>query len=107
LSGRKVRADVAMTGEITLTGKVLPIGGLREKTMAAYKAGVKTVIVPAKNKGDLDEIDDTVKEGLEFVFAERITDVLKAALADPPENVVIPDMMGSPQARTRSGRKTV
>ncbi|MBR4554789.1 MAG: endopeptidase La [Ruminococcus sp.] len=80
LSGIPVRGDVAMTGEITLRGKVLPIGGLREKTMAAYKAGVKTVIVPKENKGDLDEIDDTVKLGLEFVFAENISEVLETAL---------------------------
>ena len=108
LSGRKVRADVAMTGEITLTGKVLPIGGLREKTMAAFKAGVKTVIVPEKNRGDLDEIDDVVKEGLEFVFAQRISDVLDVALVKPPENAVLPDMMGNPQPRVRArSRKTV
>jgi ATP-dependent Lon protease len=97
-----------MTGEITLTGKVLPIGGLREKTMAAFKAGVKTVIVPEKNRGDLDEIDDVVKDGLEFVFAERISDVLDAALVKPPENAVLPDMMGNPQPRVRArSRKTV
>ena len=109
LSGRKVRADVAMTGEITLTGKVLPIGGLREKTMAAFKAGVKTVIVPDKNRGDLDEIDDTVKNGLEFVFAREIDDVLKTALVTPPENEVMPEMMPEviPTKRRGRARKTV
>lgn len=80
LSGLKVRSDVAMTGEITLTGKVLPIGGLREKTMAAYKAGMKTVIIPFANKGDLDEVDDVVKQGLEFVYAKKIQDVLDVAV---------------------------
>lgn len=80
LSGLSVRADVAMTGEITLHGKVLPIGGLREKTMAAYKAGIKTVIIPAANKPDLEEVDDVVKEAIEFVCVERITDVLNTAL---------------------------
>lgn len=85
LSGIPVRSDVAMTGEITLRGKVLPIGGLREKTMAAYKAGVKTVIVPKENMGDLDEIDETVKLGLEFVFAEKIQDVLDVALVKKPD----------------------
>lgn len=80
LSGIPVRADVAMTGEITLRGKVLAIGGLREKTMAAYKAGVKTVIIPADNKPDLEEVDDKVKAALEFVFAETIEDVLSVAL---------------------------
>ena len=85
LSGIPVRCDVAMTGEITLHGKVLPIGGLREKTMAAYKEGMKTVIIPAGNKGDLDEVDDAVKSKLNFVFAEKITDVLDAALTCRPE----------------------
>lgn len=94
LSGIKVRSDVAMTGEITLTGKVLPIGGLREKTMAAYKAGVKTVIVPAANKGDMDEIDDTVKLGLEFVFAERISDVLDTALVVSDINNIPLEILG-------------
>lgn len=94
LSGIKVRSDVAMTGEITLTGKVLPIGGLREKTMAAYKSGIKTVIVPAANKGDMDEIDDTVKLGLEFVFAERISDVLDTALVVSDINNVPLEILG-------------
>ncbi|MBQ8297376.1 MAG: endopeptidase La [Ruminococcus sp.] len=80
LSGIPVRADVAMTGEITLHGKVLPIGGLREKTMAAYKADIKTVVIPAANKPDLEEVDEAVKEKLEFVYAEKISDVLDAAL---------------------------
>lgn len=80
LSGMKVRADIAMTGEITLHGRVLPIGGLREKTMAAYKAGIGTVIVPEANRADLDEIDDAVKEHLDFVFADDLSDVLDTAL---------------------------
>lgn len=80
LSGIPVKGDVAMTGEITLHGKVLPIGGLREKTMAAYKAGLKTVIVPAGNKPDMEEVEDVVKDSLNFIFAEKITDVLNNAL---------------------------
>lgn len=80
LSGIPVRADVAMTGEITLHGKVLAIGGLREKTMAAYKAGIKTVIIPAQNKADLEEVDNVIKENIEFVYAENLTDVLDTAL---------------------------
>ncbi|MDE6834578.1 MAG: endopeptidase La, partial [Ruminococcus sp.] len=80
LSGIPVRADVAMTGEITLHGKVLPIGGLREKTMAAYKAGVKTVIIPAENKPDLEEVDNIVKENINFIYAENLSDVLDNAL---------------------------
>ncbi len=80
LSGIPVKADTAMTGEITLHGKVLPIGGLREKTMAAYKAGIKTVIIPAANKPDLEEVDDEVKSAINFIFAENLTDVLDNAL---------------------------
>ncbi|WP_303804093.1 endopeptidase La [Ruminococcus flavefaciens] len=80
LSGLKVRSDVAMTGEVTLHGKVLPIGGLREKTMAAYKAGIKTVIIPVANKPDLEEVDQVVKDAIEFVYAENLKDVLDAAL---------------------------
>lgn len=80
LSGFKVRSDVAMTGEVTLHGKVLPIGGLREKTMAAYKAGVKTVIIPTANKPDLEEVDKVVKDAIDFVYAEELSDVLDTAL---------------------------
>lgn len=94
LSGMKVRGDVAMTGEITLTGKVLPIGGLREKTMAAYKAGIKTVIVPFENKGDLDEIEEEVKLGLEFVFAKKISDVLETALVKGKKKIPL-EMMAA------------
>lgn len=85
LSGIKVRSDVAMTGEITLRGKVLPIGGLREKTMAAYKAGVKTVVIPYDNRADLDEIDETVRESINFVLAKEISDVLDVALIKSEE----------------------
>ena len=81
LSGIPVRSDVAMTGEITLHGNVLPIGGLKEKTMAAYKAGIKTVIIPADNKPDLEETDSVVRESINFVYAENIEQVLDTALA--------------------------
>ncbi len=82
LAQRPVRANVAMTGEITLHGKVLPIGGLREKTMAAYKAGIKTVILPFDNLPDLVEIDPVVREALDFVPVRTIDEVLKSALDD-------------------------
>ncbi len=81
LSGIPVRRDVAMTGEITLRGRVLAIGGLKEKTMAAYSAGVTTVCIPADNVGDLDEIDPVAKENLTFVPCRRAADVLAVALA--------------------------
>ena len=80
LSGIPVRSDVAMTGEITLHGKVLPIGGLREKTMAAYKANIGTVIIPNANKGDLDEVDNAVKDATKFVLASKLEEVLDEAL---------------------------
>ncbi len=83
LSGTPVRRDVAMTGEITLRGKVLAIGGLKEKTMAAYRAGVKTVCIPKENEPDIDELDDVVKSNLKFVIAEDINTVLETALVLP------------------------
>lgn len=108
LSGIAVRGDVAMTGEITLSGKVLPIGGLREKTMAAYKAGIKTVVVPKDNIGDLDEIDDVVKMGLEFVFAEKIQDVLDVALVKQEIDSEIPySLLSSMENKSDSLKDTV
>lgn len=83
LSGTPVRRDVAMTGEITLRGKVLAIGGLKEKTMAAYRAGVKTVCIPKENEPDIDELDEVVKSSLKFVVAEDISTVLETALVLP------------------------
>ncbi len=81
LSGRPVRGDIAMTGEITLHGKVLPIGGLREKSMAAYKAGIKTVIIPEENLPDLEEVDPVVKEHVTFFPVKTLDNVLQTALA--------------------------
>jgi len=75
-----VRNDIAMTGEITIRGRVLPIGGLKEKTMAALRAGIKTVLIPADNEPDLANIDPTVKNALTFITAAHMDDVLKAAL---------------------------
>ena len=81
LTGIPVKKDVAMTGEITIRGRVLPIGGLKEKTMAAYRLGIKTIIIPQENKSDLDEVDDVVKNAVNFVFADNINTVLDNALA--------------------------
>ena len=72
-----------MTGEITLRGKVLAIGGLKEKSMAAYRAGVKTVCIPKENEPDIDELDDVVKQNVRFVVAEDISTVLETALVMP------------------------
>ena len=82
LTGKKVRADVAMTGEITLRGKVLPIGGLKEKSLAAYREGIYTVIMPKANERDLDEIAPEVKAKMKFIPVETIDEVLKVALVD-------------------------
>jgi ATP-dependent Lon protease len=80
LSGRTVRSDVAMTGEISLRGLVLPVGGIKEKTVAAARAGIRTVILPARNRRDYEEIPESARERLHFVWAERIEEVLAAAL---------------------------
>jgi ATP-dependent Lon protease len=84
LSQRTVRADVAMTGEISLRGVVLPVGGIKEKCVAAARAGIRTVILPARNRRDLDDIPQSVRNRLEFVWAEKIEDVLARALEDLP-----------------------
>lgn len=83
LSNTPVRHDVAMTGEITLRGKVLAIGGLKEKTMAAYRAGIKTICIPKDNEPDLDEVDEVVKANVRFVICEDISQVLETALVLP------------------------
>ena len=80
LTGKSVRKDVAMTGEVTLRGKVLPIGGIKEKTLAAKRMGIKTVVMPHRNKKDLNDLPRYVKEGMNFVLAETMDDVLKVAL---------------------------
>ncbi len=85
LTGIRVRHDVAMTGEISLRGRVLPIGGLKEKTLAAHRAGIKRVIVPDRNKADLDEVPKEVRDELEFVFVNRLDEVLQAALEKMPQ----------------------
>ncbi|HEV7175465.1 MAG TPA: endopeptidase La, partial [Solirubrobacteraceae bacterium] len=80
LSGRPVRSDVAMTGEITLTGQVLPIGGLKEKALAAQRSGIKVVIAPARNEPDIDDIPEHLRKDLEFKFVDEIGEVLEVAL---------------------------
>jgi len=85
LTNIPVRGDVAMTGEVTLRGRVLPIGGLKEKTIAAHRAGIKKVLVPYENKKDMEEVPDKVKKGLEFVFVKSMDEVLEHALEKMPE----------------------
>jgi ATP-dependent Lon protease len=85
LTGSRVRHDVAMTGEITLRGRVLPIGGLKEKVLAAHRAGIKRVIAPERNKADLDEVPKEVQEAIEFVWVQKMDQVLEAALESMPK----------------------
>ena len=89
LTGRPVRHDVAMTGEVTLRGRVLPIGGLKEKTMAAKRNGIRTVIIPKENEKDLEEIDQTVRAALRFVTAETVDAVFAHALALPKKEAAV------------------
>jgi ATP-dependent Lon protease len=84
MTNRLVRSDVAMTGEITLRGRVLPVGGIKEKVLAAHRAGLKTVILPKRNEKDLDELPDEVRQSMSFVFAEQVSDVFDAALSKTP-----------------------
>jgi len=82
VSGRAVRDDVAMTGELTLTGQVLPIGGLKEKALAAQRAGIHRVLAPRRNEGDLEDIPEHLRKDLDFVWVGEIGEVFDAALSD-------------------------
>ena len=87
MTGIPIRRDVAMTGEITLRGRVLPIGGLKEKLLAALRGGIKTVLIPEDNAKDLAEIPDNVKSGMEIIPVARMDEVLKNALVRRPEPI--------------------
>lgn len=114
LSGRPVRSDVAMTGEITLRGKVLPIGGVKQKSLAAHRSGIKTLILPAQNKKDLPDIPKDVRKGIRIVWVEKVDEVLQRALepisvappvprdlpAATPTEIVGPDEVVTPAAPT-------
>jgi len=80
LAGKPVRADVAMTGEISLRGLVLPIGGVKEKVLAALRAGIKTVMLPKRNEKDLEDVPEEAREKLEFVLLENVEDALRCAM---------------------------
>jgi len=88
LTGHPVRPDVAMTGEITLRGNVLPIGGLKEKLLAAHRAGIKRVIIPERNVKDLIDVPDEVKREIEIHSVRRMDEVLVLALKDPPQGII-------------------
>jgi ATP-dependent Lon protease len=83
LTGRPVRTDVGMTGEVTLQGRVLPIGGVKQKVLAAERAGLTEVILPARNGGDLDDVPEPVRERMTFHLVDDVRDVIRVAL-DPP-----------------------
>jgi ATP-dependent Lon protease len=82
---RPVRRNVAMTGEITLRGLVLPVGGIKDKVLAAHRFGVDTVILPKRNAPDLDDVPDDVRKVMKFILAEHVDDVLRAALGPVPQ----------------------
>jgi ATP-dependent Lon protease len=89
MTGRKVCADVAMTGEISLRGLVLPVGGIKQKVVAAHSAGIRKVLLPARNRRELEEIPEAAREGLELVWCERVDDVLAAALEGQSESAPV------------------
>lgn len=95
VSGRPVRKGVSMTGEITLRGQVMPVGGIKEKMLAAHRAGLKTIILPKRNELDVEDVPEEVRKALTFVYAESVNDVLKAALEKPAKS----------SKRSKNGRK--
>ena len=105
ISGRCVRDDLAMTGEVTLTGQVLPIGGLKEKALAAQRNGIETVVAPAPNEADADEIPEHLRRDLRFVFVDRVTDVLDVALEPPSSNGRAPRARRQRGPRAASGAR--
>src|SRR6202000_759921 len=101
MTGIPIRHDVAMTGEITLRGRVLPIGGLKEKLLAAARGGIKTVLIPEDNAKDLTEISDAIKGGMEIIPVARLDDVIARALVRQPVPIVwaeAPKVPGKPEA---------
>ena len=96
LTGIHVRHDVAMTGEITLRGRVLPVGGVKEKVLAAHRAGIKRIVLPERNRVDLEEVPKEITEELDFIFAKRMEEVLEAALVTMPEPLDEPDTPPEP-----------
>jgi ATP-dependent Lon protease len=105
LTGVPVRNDVAMTGEVTLRGRVLPIGGLKEKLLAALRAGITTVFIPKENEKDLVEIPDSVKKALKIFPVAHVDEVISKALVRPPEAItwVEPEEVPPPAAGTETG----
>src|SRR4030066_1983762 len=103
ISGRPVRADVGMTGEITLRGQVLPVGGIKEKTLAAHRAGLKTVILPKRNESDLEDLPEEVRKTMKFIFVETVDEVLKSALEPVARQKKIAKSEGGKEKKDGSG----
>ena len=103
LSGRPVRRDVAMTGEVTLRGKVLEIGGVKEKVLAAYRAGLREVIMPKANEKDLRDVPDEVKNHMTFTFVERMDEVLHLALLPPVSDELADSVQPEPSPGIAGG----
>jgi ATP-dependent Lon protease len=103
-TGRKVKPRVGMTGEITLRGQVLPVGGIKEKVLAAHRNGIRTVVLPKRNKPDLEDVPAEVKESMKFIFADTVDDVLTAALeARKPEKKKSKQQKDKPNAKSDAG----
>jgi ATP-dependent Lon protease len=98
VSGCLVHPDIGMTGEITLRGQVLPVGGIKEKVLAAHRSGLKTVILPRRNEADLEELPDEVRNAIQFVFVDTVDEVLQAALGNS---------IGIPSKRTKRSKKKI
>jgi ATP-dependent Lon protease len=104
LTSNRVRSDVAMTGEVTLRGLVLPVGGIKEKVLAAHRAGIKRIIIPARNERDLVDVPEQARKELDFVFAAHMDEVLKAALEEDPIGRQAPGSP-EPEGEKKPGKK--
>ena len=98
-----VRSDLAMTGEITLRGKVLPVGGIREKVLAAHRAGITTIILPRRNERDLEDVPEELRGEMEFIFADSAEDVVPRALSHGAAEPSLAATGAAPTAIPRSG----
>ena len=105
VTGRSVRPEVAMTGEITLRGKVLPVGGIKEKVLAAHRAGIKRVILPERTMADLEEVPQEVRDDMEFVPVTKMDEVLLEAL-ETPEKLDIKRPKPPKESKKKSGEKS-
>ena len=105
MSNRKVRHDVSMTGEITLRGRVLPIGGLKEKVLGAHRAGIKHIVIPKANEGDLEDVPAEVRKQLRFYPVETLREVLKIALVRDPVPVEWDEAAEEAAAAARQARR--